>query len=70
MPLFDRLLKKIQCQVRSQLEWDMSENISELKEKRSPASGVENEPLLPSDRNKLGKGKSSLLHCEGVLWAE
>lgn len=48
----------------------MSENISELKEKRSPASGVENEPLLPSDRNKLGKGKSSLLHCEGVLWAE
>lgn len=41
-----------------------------VKGKESPASGVENEPLLPSDRNKLGKGESSLLHCEGVLWGE
>lgn len=41
----------------------------EVKEKGSPASGVENEPVLPSDREKLWKGKSSLLHCErGVLW--
>lgn len=28
-----------------------------VKGKESPASGVENEPLPPSDRNKLGKGK-------------
>lgn len=43
----------------SQLEWETDSHGSQLKEKWSPASGTENEPALPSERNKLGEGKAA-----------
>ena len=47
-PLFDRLIKKIQCRVRIQLERDMAYHISGLGGRREVLpSGDENEPLLP-----------------------
>lgn len=50
LPRLDRPSKKIEGQVCSQLERGLTYHIRESKEKESPASGAENEPLLRSDR--------------------
>lgn len=52
LPLFDRLMGEILCQVGQPIRvGDLSYYTSELEgeRKRGPASGVENEPVLPSD---------------------